>query len=111
MRLRDTAGQATVELVALVPMLIVVACAGYALLVTFQTRAIVDHAAQNGARALLQELDARSAARASLPERERERATIRVERRRVSIALTPALPLGLGRALTVHGASDAGAAP
>jgi hypothetical protein len=88
-----------------------VACAGYALLATFQARSLADHAAQNGARALLQEHDARSAARASLPDSERARATIVVERRRVTVSLTPVLPLGIGGRLTVRSASDAGATP
>jgi hypothetical protein len=100
---RRPRGQATVELVAVAPLLIAAALAAAAVVMHAAAREHAGAAAQAGAMALLQDDDARAAARAALPPQDRHGATITVERRRVTVTL----PLGLPH-LTAAASADAG---
>jgi hypothetical protein len=103
------AGQATVELVALFPLLLVAALAAAALLAAHSAGEQAGQAAEAGAVALLQGGDPEAAARRALPAAARPRADIVVHDQRVTVALSPHLPLGaLERPLTAHATAHAG---
>jgi hypothetical protein len=102
-------GQATVELVALLPLLLVVALAAAALLASHAAGEQAGQAAEAGAIALLQGGDPRAAARRALPTAARRRAEIEVRDRRVTVRVRPNLPLAaLVRPLTGEASADAG---
>jgi hypothetical protein len=82
-------GQATIELVAFAPLLLLAALAAAALLVHAAAEEHAGEAAQAGAMALLQDEDAHAAAVAALPEADRRAARISVERRTVTVTLPP----------------------
>jgi hypothetical protein len=103
-------GQATVELVALLPLVLVVALAAATLLAAQSAGEKAGEAAQAGAMALLQGRDPRTAARASLPRH--TRATIAVHGHRVTVHVRPRLPFPvLDGPLTASATADAGATP
>ena len=105
-------GQATVELIALLPLLLVAALAGGALLAAQAAGEQAGAAAQAGAMALLQGGDPRAAATRALPATVRSRAVIRVHGRRVSVRVRPRLPIAsLARPLTARATADAGPEP
>jgi hypothetical protein len=105
----DERGQATVELIALLPLLLVAALAGGALLAAQAAGEQAGMAAQAGAMALLQGGDPRAAATRALPAAARSRAVIRVRGRRVTVRVRPRLPIAaLTRPLTAHATADAG---
>ncbi|HWC26388.1 MAG TPA: hypothetical protein VG474_07380 [Solirubrobacteraceae bacterium] len=109
MTLRSASGQASVELVALAPLLAVVALAAAQLLAAGAARELADHAAQAGAVALLQRADPRTAARDAVPGWSRGRLDVRVEGGRVRVRLRPrSLVPALGRLLEARGEADAG---
>ena len=94
-------GQATVELVALLPLLLIAALAGAALIAAHTAGEQAGQAAQAGAMALLQGSDPRAAARRALPAAVRRRAAIAIHGRRVTVHIRPDLPLtALERSLT-----------
>jgi Flp pilus assembly protein TadG len=102
-------GQATVEVVALLPMLVVAALAVVALLAAGQARELAGHAAAAGAMAILQGSDPEDAARAAAPGWSRERMDVRVSGRRVRVRVRPRPPFGLaGRMLEATAVADAG---
>jgi hypothetical protein len=102
-------GQASIELVALAPLLVLIALTAAHVLAAGATAELADHAAEAGAIALLQEADPRAAARDSLPDWAAERASVRVDGRRVRVRLRPPSPLlALARLLEAHGEADAG---
>jgi hypothetical protein len=101
-------GQATIELVALAPLLLVAALAAAAIVVHAAAEEHASEAAQAGAMALLQDEDARAAARDALPEGDRARATITVGRRTVTVTLPPAAPIA---PLDATASADAGPEP
>jgi Flp pilus assembly protein TadG len=106
--LRAADGQATVELVALLPLLLVAALAGAAILAGHTAAEQAGQAAQAGAMALLQGGDPRAAARRALP-RDAD-AHIDVAARRVTVRVRPDLPLGaLERPVTARVTARAGA--
>jgi hypothetical protein len=110
MTVADQNGQATVELVALLPLLLVTALAAAALIAAHAAAEQAGQAAEAGAVALLQGDDARAAARDALPETARRRAAIAIRGHRVTVTLRPRLPLhALERRLTAHVTADAGA--
>jgi uncharacterized protein (UPF0333 family) len=109
-RLRSSRGQSTVEVAALVPLVVLVAFAAYALLATLRAQDAAHHAAANGARAVLQARDGATAARESLPERDRRHATIHARDGRVTVIVRPRLPLSLGGRLAVRAIAEAGEA-
>jgi hypothetical protein len=86
-------GQATVELVALLPLLLVIALAAAALLAGHAAGEQAGQAAEAGALAVLQGGDPRAAARRALPPETRGRAEINVHRHRVTVRVRPRLPL------------------
>jgi hypothetical protein len=105
----DERGQATVELIALLPLLLVAALAGGALVAAQAAGEQAGAAAQAGAMALLQGGDPRAAATRALPARIRTRAVIRVRGSRVTVRVRPRLPIAaLARPLTAHATADAG---
>ena len=82
-------GQASVELVAIVPLLVTVALALGQVLAAGAARELAGHAAEAAAIALGRGQDARAAARAALPGWSRDRLTIDVEGRRVKASVRP----------------------
>ncbi len=102
-------GQASVELVALLPLAAVVALAAGQLLAAGQARELAGNAAGAGAVALVQGTDPREATLAALPGWSRERVTLRLDGRRVVVRLRPRAVLpGLSRRLTATVDADAG---
>lgn len=101
-------GQATVELAALLPLLAVVALAGYAMLAGLAAGEEAGVAAEAGAIALLQDRDPASAAHAALPHG--ARAAVRVHGRRVTVTVRPQVPL-VARLLRTRATAHAGREP
>jgi hypothetical protein len=85
-------GQATVELVVALPLVLVAAFAAAAIVGFEAAREQAGEAAHAGALALLQDADPERAARAALPAAGRG-AWIRVRGRRVTVTLDPPGPL------------------
>jgi len=105
-------GQATVELVALLPVLVVVVAAIAQLLAAGAARELAGHAAQAGAMALLQGGDPEDAAREAVPGWSRARLVVRVQGRRVSVRLSPPAPTrALADLLATTRRADAGPQP
>lgn len=88
-RTRACCGQASVELVAVAPLLIAVVLAVAQLLAAGAARELADHAAEAGAVALLQHTDPAQAARDAVPGWSRGRVDVRVEDHRVRVRLRP----------------------
>jgi len=111
-RLAGEAGQSAVELVALLPIIAVVAAAGFTVL---SSRSAADQAvaaAQAGAMALLQDANPRDAARAALPASVRPRAAIRITGRRVLVTIPASGPLAaVAPFLAASSTADAGPEP
>lgn len=108
-RLRSASGQASVELVGLLPLLVGAGFGVSQVLAAGAAHEVADGAAEAGAVALLQARDPREAARAALPGWWRERATVSVDGRRVRVRVRPRGPIAaLTRSLTVEAAADAG---
>jgi hypothetical protein len=102
-------GQATVELVALLPLLLVIALTAAALLAGHAATEQAGQAAQAGAMALLQGGDPREAARRALPRSTRDRATIEIDGRRITVTVRPDLPIEpLATGMTAEQTADAG---
>jgi hypothetical protein len=109
MRPRGESGQASVEVVALLPLVVVAALAVMALLAAGQARELAGHAATAGAMAILQGADPERAARAAAPSWPRARMDVRVHGRRVRVRVRPRAPFGLGAGLLqATAAADAG---
>jgi hypothetical protein len=103
-------GQAAVEVVALIPLLLAVALAVAQLLVAGLAREAAHEAAQAGAMAILQGGDPSGQARAAAPGWSRQRLAVRVDGRRVSVrAVPPSLLPGAGRLLASTATASAGA--
>jgi len=110
--LRRDCGQASVELVALAPMLLAAVLAVAQLLAAGAARELADHAAEAGAVALLQDADPALAARDAVPGWSRGRVDVSVKERRVRVRLRPRsfLP-ALGELLEATGEAHAGPMP
>ena len=105
-------GQATVELVAPLPLLLVVALTAAALLAAHAAGEHAGQAAQAGAMALLQGGDPREAARTALPRTAREDAKIEIDGRRVTVRVRPRVPVAaVASSLTAQATADAGPEP
>jgi hypothetical protein len=103
-------GQATIELVGALPLLVAVALAAGQALAAGLARELADHAAEAGAVALLQDGDASRAARRALPGWARDRMTVRVADGAVRVRLRPpALIPGAGELLAARADAHAGA--
>jgi hypothetical protein len=102
-------GQATVELVALLPLVLLVVLAAAAVLAGHGAREQAGQAAQAGAMALLQGGDPGEAARQALPDDVRGRAAVEVDGRQVTVRVSPRLPLVVvERAMTAVVSAHAG---
>jgi hypothetical protein len=112
MSARGEAGQASVELVALLPLTLILGLAIAGLLAARAASGQASAAAQAGAMALIQDADAREAARDALPAGAREGATIRVEGRGVTVTVRPDTPVGfLEGTLSATASANAGPEP
>ncbi|HWI08349.1 MAG TPA: hypothetical protein VNT54_12650 [Solirubrobacteraceae bacterium] len=109
MSTRAERGQASVELVALAPLLLTSVLAAAQLLAAGAARELAGHAAGAGAIALLQGADPAVAARDALPGWSRGRVDVRIDGRRVRVHLRPRAFLpALGRVLESTGEAHAG---
>jgi hypothetical protein len=105
-------GQAAIELLAALPLLLAAALAAGQLLAWGAARELAGHAAGAGAAALLQDRDPRAAARAALPGWSRSRVEVAVDGRRVRVGVRPpGLVPGLARSLRAVVVADAGPRP
>ena len=93
MRMSSARGQATVETIALVPLLLIVGLGLMQLLAVGYASVLAGSAAEAGALALAGGRDPRVAAREALPGWSDARAKIAVEGGRVEIHLRPPSPL------------------
>jgi hypothetical protein len=110
---RADSGQASVEVVAFIPLVLAVALALLSVGASHTAAEEAGQAAEAGALALLQGRDARAAANASLPAAARRRAEIAVRGTRVHVRVRPRLPLpipGLADRLAADDHADAGPA-
>jgi hypothetical protein len=87
-------GQATVELVAALPALLLAALVALQLLVAGYAMTLADGAAEAGALALASGGSAVEAARAALPGWAEDEASVKVEGGTVSVRLRPPSPVG-----------------
>ncbi len=109
---RGERGQASVELVGLLPLLAVVGLAASQLLVGALTAERAGAAAQAAAMALGAGEDPVAAAREAVPDAEREDLAVRRDGRRVTVRLRPRRALApLVGALTAEASADAGPEP
>jgi hypothetical protein len=90
---RSAAGQATVEVVAMVPAVLVAGLAAFQLLAVGYASVLAGGAAEAGALALAGGGDPRAGAREALPGWSRVRARIDVRGGRVEVRLRPPSPL------------------
>jgi hypothetical protein len=106
------AGQATVELVAILPLLVAVALAVGQLLAAGAAHELAGTAAESGAAAILQGLDPQKAATGALPDWSQSRVDVQVAGRRVRVHVRP-VPLlpGLADLLASTATADAGPRP
>jgi hypothetical protein len=100
-------GQSTVELTALLPLLMLLVLGSYAVLAAHGAREQAGTAAEAGAIALLQDRDPATAAREALAHREAE---VEVRGRRVTVTVHPRVPI-LADRLTARVTADAGQEP
>ncbi len=108
-RLRCAHGQATVELVGILPFAVLVGLAAGQLLAAGATGELAGHAAQAGAAAIVQGLDPRTAARDALPGWTARRVDVRVRDREVRVRVRPpTLIPGLADELAATATADAG---
>ena len=108
-RRSDAAGQAAVELVALLPLLVAVALAILQALAAGVALELAGHAAQSGAVALAEGRDGAAAARASLPGWARSRVRVELNGTQLRVHVTPPSPIpGIGERLTASATADAG---
>jgi len=109
---RAETGQSSIELVALLPLTLVIGVAIMSLLAARSAAGEAASAAQAGAMALLQDADAAAAAREALPLPARHRAEIHVDGRRITVTVRPATqPPFLASALASTASADAGPEP
>ena len=103
------AGQASVELVALAPLVALVVLSAAQLLAAGAARELAGHAAEAAAVALLQDADPRAAARDAVPGWSRDRMSVAIAGRKVSVRLRPASPIPpLADLLEARAQADAG---
>lgn len=104
-------GQAAVELVALLPLALLIALAIAQLLAAGSAKEAAGNAAEAGAVAILQATDPTAAARAALPGWSHDRTAITIRARRVEVRVRPraVIPL-LANRLEAVASADAGPA-
>jgi hypothetical protein len=105
-------GQASVELVGMLPLLVAVGLAVAQLLAAAATHELAGHAAGAAAIALVTGADPRAAARDAVPGWSRDRMRVRVAGRRATVRLRPPTLLpGAADLLAATVTADAGPAP
>jgi hypothetical protein len=109
---RGEGGQSSVELIALLPLVLIVALGVASLLGARAASGQAAAAAQAGAMAILQDEDPRAAAREALPVAARGRSTVTVRGHQVAVEVRPRtlLPF-LSATLAASASASAGAAP
>lgn len=108
-RRRGDRGQGSVELVALLPLVVTVVAGVAQLLAAGVGHELAAHAAENGAIALADGEDAAAAVREALPGWADARVVVRVHGREVRVRLTPVTVFpGAGRVLATEARADAG---
>jgi len=106
---RAESGQAAVELIALLPVVVAVALAVLQALAAGIAPELAGHAAQSGAVAIAEGRDGATAARAALPGWARSRVVVEVHGTAVRVRVTPpSLLPGIGARLAATAAADAG---
>lgn len=109
-RAGGAAGQAAVELVALLPLVVAVALAVLQALAAGLAWELAGHAAHDGAVAIAEGRDGAAAARAALPGWTSSRVAVTVHGSLVRVRVTPrSLLPGLAARLAVTASADAGA--
>ena len=110
--IRGESGQASIELVAVAPLVLAVVLAMAQLLAAGAAHELADHAAEAGAIALLQHTDPAAAAREAVPGWSRGRVDVRVQDGSVRVRLRPRsfLPK-LAELLEATGEAHAGPRP
>jgi len=104
----DSSGQATIELVAALPALLLAALVALQLLAAGYAMTLADGAAEAGALALAAGGSAKGAARDALPGWAEERVSVVVEGGRVTVRLRPPSPFGaVAESLVVTSAASA----
>jgi hypothetical protein len=104
----DERGQATVELVAALPALLLAALVALQLLVVGYAMTLADGAAEAGALALASGDSAADAARAALPGWAEDDVSVAIEGGKVSVRLRPPTPIeALAERLTVSSSAAA----
>jgi hypothetical protein len=105
-------GQASVELLGMLPLALLIALAIAQLLAAGSARELAGNAAEAGAAALLQGADPTEAVHRALPGWSRDRAKVHVSGHRVEIHLRPrtVIPL-VANHLEAHASADAGPPP
>jgi len=102
-------GQAAVEVVAMLPLLLLIGLAACQVLVAGLAREAAHHAAQAGAMAVLQGGDPVDQARAAVPDWSRRRLSVSVSGRTVRVRVVPpALVPGAGGLLASTSTASAG---
>jgi hypothetical protein len=110
-RSRGSAGQATVEAVAMLPLLVAIGGLLLCVLSAGRAREAAAQAAQAGAVALLRDGDPVEAARAAVPGLRKGELSVAVRGNRVTVRVRPRLPVaGLSRRLEARAVADAGKA-
>jgi hypothetical protein len=105
----SSSGQATVELVGILPLAALVALAAGQLLAAGAARELAGNAAGAGAAALVQGRDPHQAARDAVPGWSRRRVEVRVTGRRVRVRMRPVAVIpGLDDRLVATSVADAG---
>ena len=108
---RGQRGQATVELLGLIPVAVAVGIAVFCVLAAGRARELAGHAAGAGAVALLQDGDPRSAVRHALGT-SAGTVDVSIRERVITVRVTPRLPVpALGRIFTATRSADAGPEP
>jgi hypothetical protein len=111
-RLSSSNGQASVELVALLPLVALVGLAIFSALTVAAAGEVASQAAEAGAVALLQDRDPAAAAREAVPDGARARTVIRIDGRRVHVEVRPRLPFAaLEDRFAARASADAGPEP
>lgn len=102
-------GQSTVEVVALLPVILAVGMAVAAVLSAGSAERAAGSAAEAGALAVLQEREPRQAVRAALEGWPRRSTRIRITGARVTVEVRPRIPVpSLARMLVARSSADAG---
>lgn len=110
--MRSARGQASVEVVGLLPLLAIAGVAVLQLLAAGAAHEYAGHAAEAGAIALADGRDARTAARDALPGWSRRRLEVHVDGRRVRVQVhPPSVVRKVGDLLSAQATADAGAQP